>query len=306
MRNICITGATGFIGSNLLKALRVDGAFSITAIVRSKESLQKIRDLKINCYLDVGNTDTLIKFFLDSKFDSVIHLASHYLKDHKSNEIDSLITSNLLFGTRLLEAAAKSRVKFFVNTGTFWQHYNNQPYSPVNLYAATKQAFEIIAQYYQETSNFNFVTIYLNDTYGPGDTRRKILNSWAMMNDSDSMKMSPGSQKINLLHINDVVNGFLRLIQMMENGEFLKNPSCEYSLKAREDITLRELAALYEKISEKRLNIEWGGSPYKAREVMTVWDKGIPLPGWEPKISLEEGFREFISANTRRNNFKID
>lgn len=302
MGNICITGGAGFIGFNLLKALKSDRAFSVTVIVRSKESYQKIKDLRINCYLDNGNTDALIQFFLDSKFDSVIHLASHYLKNHKSNEIDSLITSNLLFGTRLLEATAKSGVKFFVNTGTFWQHYNNQPYSPVNLYAATKQAFEAIAQYYRETSDLNFVSIYLNDTYGPGDTRRKILNSWAMMNDSDLMLMSPGNQKINLLHINDVVNGFLRLIQMMENGEFLKNPSCEYSLKAREDITLRELAALYEKISEKKLNIKWGGSPYKAREVMTIWDKDIPLPGWESKICLEEGLREFVSANTRGNN----
>ena len=304
MRNICITGATGFIGSNLLKVLRAEGAFSITVIVRSKASYQKIKDLKINCYLDDGNTEELIKFFLDSKFDSVIHLATQYLMDHKSNEIDSLIASNLLFGTRLLEAAVKSQVKFFINTGTFWQYFNNQQYSPVNLYAATKQAFKAIAQYYQETSNLNFVTIYLNDTYGPGDEREKILNTWTKMNEFDSIEMSPGNQKINLLHIDDVVNGYVRLLRIIENGEFKNNPSHDYSLSASEDISLRELAAIYEKISQKKLNIKWGSTSYKAREVMTIWNKHIPVPGWVPKISLEDGLRDFLSLNSNRDNFK--
>lgn len=296
--NICITGATGFIGTNLLKALRSNESFTITAIVKSKESHQKITDLNINCYLDDGNTDLLVDFFLTSKFDVVIHLASQYIKDHQSKQIESLITSNILFGTRLLEASVASNVKFFINTGTFWQYYNNQIYSPVNLYAASKQAFEAIAKYYQETSDLNFITIYLNDTYGPGDRRKKILNLWASLNESDLMEMSPGNQKINLLHVEDVVGGFVRLLQIMNSGEFKTPPPCEYSLKADEDITLRELASLYEKISEKKLNIKWGAYPYRAREVMSVWDKGHPIPGWEQKISLAEGLRQFIFTNS--------
>jgi nucleoside-diphosphate-sugar epimerase len=303
MGNICITGATGFIGSNLLKALRADKALSVTTIVRSKESYQKIRDLKLNCYLDDGNTDSLVKFFCSGKFEVVIHLASQYIKDHRSKEIDSLVASNLLFGTRLLEATVIGRVKYFINTGTFWQHYNNEIYSPVNLYAATKQAFEVIAQYYRETSDLNFVTINLNDTYGPGDSRKKILNLWMLMNESNSIEMSPGNQKMNLLHVDDVVSGFIRLIQLMKSGEFQKNPSNEYSLKAKEDITLRELASLYERISGKKLNINWGGASYRAREVMTIWDKGLPVPGWEPKISLDEGLRQLLLANSNGNDF---
>lgn len=298
--NICITGATGFIGSNLLKSLQAHSGASITAIARSPESREKIKSLNVDCYLDDGDTDHLIKYFQERKFDTVIHLASLYLKDHHSHQIESLISSNVLFGSRLLEASVKSPVKWFINTGTFWQHFDNKAYSPVNLYAASKQAFEMIARYYQETSHLFFTTLYLNDTYGPGDTRKKILNIWKAMKDTDKMDMSPGEQKINLLHIQDVVRGYLRLIDLAQNGKLSEDASASYVLKSNEELTLKQLADLFEQIAQKKLNISWGGLPYKDREVMTIWNGGTPVAGWEPMVSLQEGLQEFIFQDQAR------
>ena len=291
--NICITGATGFIGSNLVKSLQIQGGSSITAVARSKDTCEKIKIQNTECYLDDGDTQHLIDFFQERNFDTVIHLASLYLKDHQSHQIESLISSNVLFGTRLLEASVKSSVKSFINTGTFWQHFDNKIYSPVNLYAASKQAFEMIARYYQENSNIFFATLYLNDTYGPGDTRKKILNIWKEMKDTDRMDMSPGEQRINLLHIQDVVRGYLRLIHLMQSGK-LPSQATAYVLKSNEEMTLRQLAALFERIAQKKLNINWGGLPYKDREIMTIWDGGMTVAGWEPMVSLKEGLKEFI------------
>lgn len=292
--NICITGATGFIGSNLIKSMQAQGGWSITAIARSKDACEKIKNLNVGYYLDDGDTDHLISFFQERGFDAVIHLASLYIKDHQSHQIENLILSNVLFGTRLLEASVKSSVKSFINTGTFWQHFDNEVYSPVNLYAASKQAFEMIARYYQESSNIFFTTLYLNDTYGPGDTRKKILNIWKAMKESDSMDMSPGKQKINLLHIQDVVHGYMRLIDLVQNGNFANSVEKSYVMKSKEDLTLRQLAALFEEVTEKKLNINWGALPYKDREVMTVWNGGESIPGWEPVVSLNEGIKQFI------------
>lgn len=292
--NICITGATGFIGSNLIKSLQALGGSSITAVARSINACEKIKNLNAECYLDDGDTDHLIKYFQERKFDTVIHLASLYLKDHQSHQVESLISSNVLFGTRLLEASVKSAVKSFINTGTFWQHFDNKVYSPVNLYAASKQAFEMIARYYQESSNIFFTTLYLNDTYGPGDTRKKILNIWKAMKDTDRMDMSPGEQKINLLHIQDVVRGYLRLIDLVQSGNLPNGAAVSYVLKGKEEMTLRQLAVLFEQIAQKKLNINWGGLPYKDREVMTIWDGGTTVAGWEPMVPLKEGLKEFI------------
>lgn len=292
--NVCVTGSTGFIGKNLVKSLQALGGFSVTVIARSKESCEKINELNIECYLDDGDTEHLIRFFRERKFDTVIHLASLYLKDHQSKQINDLITSNLLFGTRLLEASVKSSVKSFINTGTLWQHYEDKFYSPVNLYAATKQAFEMIAQYYSETSGLFFTTVYLNDTYGPGDTRKKILNIWNSMSENDSLDMSPGEQIINMLHIDDVVDGYIKLIELVQSGNLSKDSSSAFVLKAKEELTLRQLAVLFEQITGKKLNINWGGYPYKSRELMTVWDKGVAVPGWTPRVSLDEGLKQFV------------
>lgn len=292
--NICITGATGFIGNNLVRSLQALGGSSVAVIARSKESCEKIKELNTECYLDDGDTEHLISFFRERKFDTVIHLASLYLKEHQSKQIEDLILSNVLFGTRLLEASVKSSVKSFINTGTLWQHYENKDYSPVNLYAATKQAFEVIAQYYRETSDLFFATVYLNDTYGPGDTRKKILNIWNSIRETDRLNMSPGEQIINLLHIDDVVDGYIKLIGLVQSGNLSKDSSSSFVLKAKEELTLRQLAVLFERISGKKLNINWGGFPYKDREVMTVWDKGVIVPGWEPRVSLNEGLKQFV------------
>lgn len=292
--NICVTGATGFIGKNLVKSLLDLGGSSVTVIVRSIVSFEKIKELNTEYYLDDGNTEHLIGFFKERKFDTVIHLASLYLKDHQSNQIEDLITSNILFGTRLLEASVKSSVKFFINTGTFWQHYENKIYSPVNLYAASKQSFEVIAQYYIETSNLLFFNIYLNDTYGPGDTRKKILNIWNLMSDIDELDMSPGEQMINLLHIDDAVEGYIKFINLVQNGNLTKKNSTSYMLKGNEDVSLKQLAIKFEQISERKLHINWGGCSYKDREVMTVWNDGLKVPGWQPRISLNEGLRQMI------------
>jgi hypothetical protein len=46
-------------------------------------------------------------------------------------------------------------------------------------------------------------------------------------------------------------------------------------------------------VSGRKLNIEWGGRPYRDREVMVPW-KGIPVPGWKAKVNVEEGIQLFL------------
>jgi nucleoside-diphosphate-sugar epimerase len=57
-------------------------------------------------------------------------------------------------------------IRRLVNAGTTWQHYLGQVYDPVNLYAATKQAFEAILKFYTSTRDFQAITLELTDTYG--------------------------------------------------------------------------------------------------------------------------------------------
>lgn len=287
--NILLTGATGFIGHRLLKELqKTDKVFILLRPESNREGLCEDQVFEFS-----DNVDQLINYIIKNKIDGIVHLASLYLAQHEAEQIKELILSNIYLGTALLEAAKSTKLKWFLNTGTIWQNYmpETKDYNPVNLYAATKQAFVDVAKYYIETSDLRFCTLKLCDTYGPNDTRRKIL---ALFNHiaqtGETLSMSLGEQKIDLLHIDDVVAGFLKLISLLNSNVDLKS---EYILSSGRYISLRDLAQLYMNVSGQKIRICWGGREYREREVMLPWQEGVVLPDWESLKPLEIGVSEF-------------
>lgn len=291
---ILVTGATGFIGQNLVKSL-LDKGYSITTIVRLNSDISSI-DSRAEVFHYSGEITELIALFQNKRFDGVIHLASLFLASHRTEDISSLIFSNIQFGTELLEVCKLSETKWFINTGTFWQHYHTDSYNPVNLYAATKQAFEDIAKYYTETSNLVFTTIKLNDTFGPHDPRNKVFNLWYRLSQTDdTLEMSPGEQIIDICYIDDVIAAYESMIDNLVNAsEKVKNKT--FSIHSKERMSLKNLSKIFEKAIGKPLNIHWGKRDYREREVMTPWENGENIPDWEVKYTLTEAIKKTIGA----------
>ena len=288
---ILITGATGFIGQNLLKSLTPD--YEIHVLIRPSTKWEE--ECKLKKFIFNDNIEELREYLIANKIEGIIHLASLFIAQHQSSQCKELILSNVFLGTALMDATKKTMVKWFLNTGTYWQHYipDSTEYNPVNLYAATKQAFIDIAKYYTETSDIQFVTLKICDTYGPHDPRKKLMALFKKHAESgEQLVMSPGEQKINLLHIDDVINGFVTLVNLLDKKTPLKK---EYALSAKKIYSLQELACIFESVSKKKLNILWGGLPYREREVMTPWQKGTPIPGWEQTIDIFQGIQLFLS-----------
>lgn len=265
---LLISGTTGFIGKHLCKNLRLNG-IDFTCIVRADSDISPFEKNNVSYFKFGNNLNFLITFMRNEKFDGVIHLASLFIAEHKNEQINDLIGSNILFGTNLLQASAESGVKWFLNTGTFWQHYNGEEYNPVNLYAATKQAFEDIARYYVESSSLIFTTLKLNDTHGEGDTRIKIFTLWDQIAKSgEILDMSPGGQLIDIVHVDHVINAYLKLINLLNNENSKDHNLKSYYITSGRKITLKELAKEYEIEHKVKLNINWAGRTYRKREVM--------------------------------------
>jgi nucleoside-diphosphate-sugar epimerase len=290
---IFVTGATGFIGKHLVKKL-VDEGHQLTINLFGNEISPF--DAMVETYQIKENDPSKdIHFFRDEAFNGIIHLASLYLTVHKPDDAVKLIDSNVRFSTYILECAAQAKIKWFVNTGTFWQNYNNAEYSPVNLYAATKQAFESIARFYIETRQIHFCTLRLCDTYGPGDTRPKIFNLWLQNAQSgELLEMSPGEQLIDITYIDDIVEAFYLLASNMQHKPEITPSGGVYAVKAIKRYKLKDLARIFEETTGLKLNIKWGGKTYREREVMLPWEHGRVVPGWQPKISLEEGLKRLF------------
>jgi len=287
---LLVSGASGFIGKHLVNRLLKDG-HDVSVIVRpSSKAASTPQTTRI---VFDGDVEKFIATIQENNFDGVIHLASLFLAQHTSADIPALVNANLLFSTALLEAAVKSNIPWFINTGTFWQHYQSTTYSPVNLYAATKQAFMDIAQYYLETSPINFVTIKLCDTFGPGDIRPKIFNLWLKISQTgETLEMSPGEQLIDISYIDNVIDGYTQMINVLTQDGQRHLAGKSFAIKAEQRFTLQQLATLFEQATQTQLNIKWGQKAYRPREVMVPWENGNTIPGWQPRISILEGIKK--------------
>lgn len=287
--NILVTGATGFIGTNLTRELRK--SHNLYILGQFEGDPDKLGLPGIVMTDDIPHLAEYIKV---NQIEGIIHLASLYLTVHTPEQIKDLVSSNVYFGTAVLEAASMAGcVRWFLNTGSIWQNYNTKgtEYNPVNLYAATKQAFIDMAKYYTDVYGIRFCTLKLCDTYGPNDTRRKIFKLFKDYSESgEVLKMSPGEQLIDLLYITDIVAGFIQLVHLLSSDVELKE---EYVLSSGIQIPLKDLANLFVEVSGRKLNIEWGGLPYRKREVMVPW-KGEVVPGWRAEINVEKGIMNFL------------
>ena len=294
IKNIVITGATGFIGSNLVKRL-VSEKYNLYLIVREESDLTCIKESidSVNICVYKGETEELINIFKSiGKVDLVIHLASLFIAQHKQEQVTGLIDSNIKFGTQILEAMTYSGCKKIINTGSYWQHYKDEDYNPVCLYAATKEAYEMIMRYYYEAEDISCLTLELFDTYGETDTRKKIINLLKECAEYNlHLEMSPGEQYINLVYIDDVIEAYIRAIQILEKKNKINK---KYVVSNKEEVTLMDLVGIVEKVYGKKLDINFGGRQYRSREVMKPWSKGIRLEGWEPQYTLREGLERML------------
>jgi len=290
---ILITGVTGFIGQNLVKKL-LENEIEVHAIVRKKSDVSSV-DTRVKLFYYNKDVEKLIEYTKNENFDGVVHLASLFLATHSLDDISRLVNSNVTFGVHLLEAAKSSNIKWFINTGTFWQHYNNEEYNPVNLYAATKEAFEVMSKYYVETSDVIFTTLKLNDTFGPNDTRNKVFNFWNKISETgETLKMSAGEQYIDISYIKDVIEAYSLLIEHLDSSNAKDFHNEIFVVTQKQRVKLKDLASIFEKATDTKLKINWGAREYREREVLSPWSKGKVVPGWKQHFSLEEAIKKTV------------
>lgn len=138
---ILITGATGFVGRNLVPYLFEHTSKDICLLVRDKKKV-------MNSFLEVSKysiitteIDDWQKQVIAYSPDIVLHLATYFTNKCDAKNAMELIDSNILFTAYLLEAVSKTNCKCFINTGTFSEFgYGAGEFLPNTLYSATKTA----------------------------------------------------------------------------------------------------------------------------------------------------------------------
>jgi nucleoside-diphosphate-sugar epimerase len=290
-----ITGGTGYIGSHVARHFLNKG-WRVCLVVRKSSNFSNIKDILSHVSTVTYETiDDLIEQFNLYHPIVVFHIAAAVITSNVKEHIHELVKSNIQFGIEILEAMKDSDCRLFINTGTFWQNYKSDIYNPVDLYAATKEAFEKILQLYVDACNIRVVTLRLFDVFGEDDKRPKLWNILRDIAGTDKcIAVSPGEQLLDIVHIDDVCIAYETAYNILMSHPDVRNKI--YSVQNDVRYSLRQYIDMLQCAIGKNINISFGAKSYKEREVMEPMAHYERLPGWLPTRKAKDMFTFF---NTR-------
>lgn len=267
-KTICISGATGLIGSYLIDYLLMhnDSRVRIIALVRNIDKA-KIRfcEFKNDDRLTFIKANLSLQIIVDDDIDYVIHAAS--LTDPKNYSLYPVETMNVnMFGTsNLLKLALQKKAKFlFLSSCEVYgenskKNLKEDEYGYIDIlnpracYNEAKKASETLCVSYKKEFNLDVLILRLSRVYGPTmkleDTKAlsQFINN--ALNNENIILKSTGEQLFNYTYVGDVVNAIL-IALINENKEIC------YNFASSELVPLKEIAYSIAKFSKSTVEFD--------------------------------------------------
>lgn len=286
-----MTGATGFLGSHLLRKL-LNNQNQVIILKRSFSDTRRIDDL-INHAISYNiDTTPLDIIFEKHRVDAVIHTATSYGRN--GEKASQVLASNLLYPVELLELSIESRVGVFINTDTFT---NDKQYPPEGLeyYTFSKSFFTDYARQMLKNIQFRFINLRLEHIYGENDNNTKFLPFIikSFLGNKDKLDLTPGEQERDFIYVDDVVSAYITLI---DNHLKIENTMTNYEVGTGVPVTLKDFVVLVKNACKSNTDIKFGALSYRKNEVMSSKANIIKLQelGWSPLTKLEDGIDKVV------------
>ena len=243
---VLVTGAAGFIGSNLVKRLfkevkniRVVGLDSITDYYDVNIKYERLKEIEalgrdwLFVKANLADKAAIDSLFAEEKFSVVVNLAAQAGVRYSITNPGSYIESNLIGFYNILEACRHHSVEHLVYASSSSVYGSNKkvPYStddkvdnPVSLYAATKKSNELMAHAYSKLYNIPSTGLRFFTVYGPaGRPDMAYFGFTDKLVKGDTIKIfNYGNCKRDFTYVDDIVEGVIRVMQHApekENGE---------------------------------------------------------------------------------------
>ncbi len=315
LSNILLTGAAGFIASNLAEELVK--SFNVIGIDNFDNYYSK--DIKLNnlaelhdaenfrfLEVDILNKSDLSKIFVENKIDLIIHLAAKAGVRPSIENPDAYFKTNIEGTLNLLNCTKEFSVKNFIFASSSSIYGNNEkvPFSetdnvdfPISPYAASKKAGELICHTYHHLYRINIACLRFFTVYGrrqrPDLAIAKFTNK-ILYNESIPV-YGDGSFRRDFTYIDDIIDGITKCINWISNQE---NPVYEiFNLGESHTYSVLDLINEIENATGKKANINFlPEQPGDVRVTYADISKAKDILGFNPKTDLENGIKEYIKS----------
>ncbi len=236
-KTILVTGAAGFIGSNLVKRLfndakniKVIGIDSITDYYDVNIKYERLKEIEALgkdwtfVHDSIANKEAVEEIFSKNKISVVVNLAAQAGVRYSITNPDAYIQSNLIGFYNILEACRHHEVEHLVYASSSSVYGSNKkvPYStddkvdnPVSLYAATKKSNELMAHAYSKLYNIPSTGLRFFTVYGPaGRPDMAYFGFTNKLVKGETIKIfNYGNCKRDFTYVDDIVEGIVRVMQ---------------------------------------------------------------------------------------------
>ena len=332
-KTVLVTGAAGFIGSNLVRRLfhdfrniKVIGIDSITDYYDVNIKYERLKEIEslnrdwIFVRASIADKDVVERIFSETQISVVVNLAAQAGVRYSITNPDAYIQSNLIGFYNILEACRHHEVEHLVYASSSSVYGSNKkvPYStddkvdnPVSLYAATKKSNELMAHAYSKLYNIPSTGLRFFTVYGPAG--RPDIAYFGFTNKLREGKtiqiFNYGNCKRDFTYIDDIVEGVVRIMQHApekQNGEdeLPIPPYKVYNIGNNSPENLLDFVTILQEelIAAKMLPADYDFEAHKKLVSMQPGDVPVtyadttPLEedfGFKPSTSLRDGLGTF-------------
>lgn len=315
--NVLVTGGAGMIGSNLVKRLIKDNYVVYVAdnLWRGKKKYLSSKKSELiipekNFFkIDLRDYKNCLK--VTKKMDIVVHLADvvagiNYVFSHESE----LFRSNILINTNTLKACIENKVNKYIYAGTACSYPKSKqstlnpppfkeeevyPAEPESAYGWSKLMGEYEAELAYNEKLINVEILRLHNVYGSPSELNPLLSQVipalcrkTIENKKNELDVwGSGKQKRAFVHVDDVVDGFIKAIKKTSKFKGAIQLGPNYST------SISEIAKMIVKISNKKIRVKFDKSkPEGDVDRMANNTKARKLLNWYPKVKIEIGLRK--------------
>ena len=332
-KTVLVTGAAGFIGSNLVKRLfhdvkdiKVVGIDSITDYYDVNIKYGRLKEIEslnrdwIFVKANIADKSVINELFEKYNFSVVVNLAAQAGVRYSITNPDAYIESNLIGFYNILEACRHHDVEHLVYASSSSVYGSNKkvPYStddkvdnPVSLYAATKKSNELMAHAYSKLYNIPSTGLRFFTVYGPaGRPDMAYFGFTNKLREGKTIQIfNYGNCKRDFTYVDDIVEGVVRVMQHAPEKQTGEDglpipPYKVYNIGNNSPENLLDFVTILQEelIAAGVLPADYDFEAHKELVPMQPGDVPVtyadttPLEedfGFRPDTSLREGLRRF-------------